>query len=184
MKKVAAAVLLTLAGSVAAGMHEGVLEHDHGGWAPPHCPEGEYMVSNGWGWDCEPLAGNGLADLNYSDCNDGDVPTWNSDFFTFRCKPIHTHTFGAEGDTFGDLGDDTPAGDADLPYPLGYISNPWMPVYGKDDAYIRRYIDPMHYTQDVADRYTAELEKLGCENPSYPQWMAYAGHSWVYVTCN
>ena len=66
-------------------------------------------------------------------------------------------------------------------YPLGYTSNPWFPVWRQDGVFMRQYIDPMYYTQEVADRYADELHALGCVNPSYP-FQSEDGER-VYVIC-
>ena len=48
-------------------------------------------------------------------------------------------------------------------YPLGYDSNPWMEVEGSGGrVYVRDFVPPKYWTQEVQDRYAEELEKLGC----------------------
>ena len=51
---------------------------------------------------------------------------------------------------------------ADL-YPLGYTSNPWFPVLEVDGLFIRDFIAPEWFTQDVMDTYIAEAPCLDGE---------------------
>ena len=48
-------------------------------------------------------------------------------------------------------------------YPLGYTSNPWFPVLEVDGLYIRDFIAPEMFTQDVMDTYIDEAPCLDGE---------------------